>query len=156
MLIFGLILAFMFTQAGNPTSKTQAEDDIREAVFRYQFAHDATQQKPITKIYFISIENNKDPDDRFLKRFAGSTPIVKQVSQAGYSKNGIDSIIDKTSGEAGIIFSVGIVNWINENEVEVKGSYYVANLFAGGCNYRIVRTDNVWIVKGCLNQMWES
>lgn len=155
MMICGLILSLIFAQTIRPDAKADAEDEIREAVFRYQFDQDATQQKPITKIYFIAIEN-KDPDEPFLKRFAGSTPIVKKASQSGYSKNGVDSVIDKTTGEAGVIFGVGKINWINENEVEVKASYHVANLFAGGCNYRVARQDTAWVVKGCVSHRWES
>ncbi len=156
MIICALMLAQIFTQTAGSVAKTAAEDDIREAVFRYQFDHDAPQQKPITKVHFISVESKQDPDNKFLRRFAGNEPVVKQASQSRFSDNGVDSVIDKTTGEAGIIFSVGKVNWINENEAEIKASYYVANLFAGGCNYKVVRQDEKWIVKGCLGNIWES
>jgi hypothetical protein len=155
MIICGLILALIFAQADSQYSKVDAEDDIREAVFRYQFDHDAIQQKPHTKVYFISFENRKDPDDKFLKRFAGNIPNVKKESQAVASNNGTGGVIDKESGGLGIIFRITQLKWVNENEVEVEASFHVAMLFAGGCKYLVMRQDKKWVVKWCVSK-WES
>jgi hypothetical protein len=155
MIICGLILALIFTQAGHPSSKAQAEDDIREAVFRYQFVHDAPQQKPHTKVHFIAIENKQDPDDAFLKRFADRTPIVKKESQAAASNNGTGGVIDKETKGAGIIFRIAQLKWINDSEIEVEAHFHVAMLVAGGCKYRVLREGNKWVVKECLSK-WES
>ncbi len=49
------------------------EDDIREAVFRYQFAHNASAQQQGAKVYFLSLAEDKDPSDRFMLRFKDHT-----------------------------------------------------------------------------------
>lgn len=36
-------------------------DDIREAVFRYQFQHNASAQQQQANAYFISLEEGEDP-----------------------------------------------------------------------------------------------
>ena len=55
-----------------------------------------------------------------------------------------------------MIYRAGKISWINENEVEVDGSYHVANSFAGGYGYRVVRDEDKWIVKGCGGNIWRS
>jgi hypothetical protein len=155
MVICGLILALICLQTDKPSSKTVAENDIREAVFRYQFDHDATQQKTYTKVYFISIENEKDPDDEFLRRFAGNTPMVKKKSQAVGDNKGTGGVIDHETRGSGIIYRITQLKWVNENEVEVEADFHVAMLFAGGCKYRVRRENNQWLIKGWISQ-WES
>src|ERR1700682_2723543 len=60
------------------------EDDIREAVFRSQLAHEEGRPrrwKPA--VYFLSLSGTggggKDPNDDFMKRFTGHTPTVKNI-----------------------------------------------------------------------------
>jgi hypothetical protein len=103
------------------------EDDIREAVFRYMFDHEARQQKPYAKYYFIGIGKvgeGDDPSEEFMKRFEGNVPIVKKMSQSTASSSGI--VVDKETGDGGIRYSVSEKRWINENHAEVEAGYYVA------------------------------
>jgi hypothetical protein len=137
------------------TQNAQAEDDIREAVFRYMFEHRATQQQPYTNAFFIAIEKDKDPSDEFMNRFKRQKPVVKKLSQATYSKD-TGMIVDKEAGGGGIRYTVGAVKWINEKEARLEGGYYVAMLFAGGCEYRIVLEGEKWVVTGCEGSHWES
>jgi len=134
--------------------KSEAESDIQEAVLRYLFEHEAQQQKPYTKVLFI-LSEKKDPDDRFIARFKGHTPPVKKGSESIIAGD-IGGVRDKKTGEFGMLYRVGAIKWINESEVVVDGSYYVAYLFAAGCSYRVVHDGDKWIVKGCGANRWES
>ena len=149
MTVYVLMLLLFFPSIPNSERQhdREAEDDIREAVLRHMFEHEARQQKAYTKILFISVEK-KDPDDKFIARFKGQTPPVKKVSES-VIKGDMGSVVDKKTGQQGIIYRAGKVRWINENEAEVDGSYRVANLFAGGCSYRVVRDEDKWMVKEC-------
>jgi hypothetical protein len=111
------------------------------------FEHEAQQQKAYSKILFISVEK-KDPDDKFIARFRDHIPAVKKGSESVTSGD-MGGVIDKKTGGGGMLYSLGEIKWINKNEVDVDGSYYVASLFGGGCRYRVVRDGDKWIVKGC-------
>ncbi|PWT93274.1 MAG: hypothetical protein C5B55_04795 [Blastocatellia bacterium] len=154
LLLLVLFFPSLSGSANRQAQKAEVESDIREAVLRYLFEHEAQQQKPYTKVLFISIEK-KDPDDKFIARFKDHTPPVKKGSESELSSD-IGGVRDKKTGEGGILYRVGGIKWINEHEVEVDGSYYVANLFAGGCSYRVVQDGSKWIVKGCGGKMWMS
>jgi hypothetical protein len=152
-----MLVLFFASVPGSPSCQAQkadVADDIREAVLRHMFGHEAQQQKPYTKVLFISVEK-KDPDDKFIARFKGHIPPVKKGSDSVITGD-MGGVMDKETGEGGMLYSVGEIKWINENEVDIDGSYYVANLFAGGCRYRVVPDGDKWIVKGCVGNRWES
>src|SRR6478672_10738138 len=69
------------TTSGHMASFTQQQqNDIREAVFRYQFGHNASIQGNSAGVYCISVENKPDPPDSCMKRFAGFKPPVHKAS----------------------------------------------------------------------------
>ena len=136
-------------------SDQKLEDHIREAVFRYMFEHEATQQ--MAKSFFIGfgpVGEGEDPGDEFLKRFKNHKPVVKKLSQSTFSKDGM--VIDKETGAPGIRFSAREVTWVSDNEALVEAGYFVAGLFAGGCEYRVVLENEKWIVAGCAGKHWVS
>lgn len=122
---------------------TQAdEDSIREAVFRYQFEHNASGQQQKAKVYFLSIGKNEDPSDAFMARFDKHKPPVKKRSQA----TGKFEVIDKQTGERGLIFGVTTIEKLDEDKATVDGGYYEAGLSASGNTYTVERKDNKWVV----------
>lgn len=152
-----LALTLFFFPSGILYSDKTEEDNMREAVFRYMFEHEASQQKPYTKSLFIGlgkVGEGLDPNDEFMKRFEKDVPTVKKMSQSTTSSSGM--AIDRQTGEAGIRYSIGQIKWINDNEAAVEAGYFVAGLFAGGCEYRVVREDKKWVVKGCGDKRWVS
>ena len=74
------------TQGQAPDSKrelTNAEqNEIREAVFRYQFEHNASGQQQTAKVYFLSFGKDQEPSDEFIARFKDHKPPVKKRSQS--------------------------------------------------------------------------
>src|SRR5215510_15207871 len=106
-------------------------DDIREAVFRHQFYHNASGQQQRAKAYFLSIETGEDPDDAFIERFKDNEPPVKKESQL---KNE-PGMFEKETGFRGLIFRIDSIKQISSNEVEVTGGYYENGLSASGNTY---------------------
>jgi hypothetical protein len=155
MIVFLLLFTLLLSQTVSTAPGADTEDDIREAVIRYMFEHSATQQHPYASTIFIALERDKDPSDEFMKRFEGNRPIVKKLSGSTYTSD-TGMIVDKETGRGGIRYNVGTIKWINEKEARVEASYYVAMLFAGGCQYRIVQERRKWVVKGCEGGHWES
>lgn len=119
-------------------------DDIREAVFRWQFEHNASGLKKKAGAYFLQIgEKRGDPTDKFLKRFADHKPPVRKASGC----HG-DPVRDKTTSEQGIIFSVTNIEWKSDTDVVVKGGYCEGGLSASGNTYTLKKDKGKWQVTG--------
>ena len=86
-----------------PSSRSADEEDICEAVFRYQFEDEGSAGPDKTNVYFIEIEGGNDPSPALLKRFAGHKPPVKPKSACTSSARGVK---DKQTGEAGVVFYI--------------------------------------------------
>ncbi|HYN15530.1 MAG TPA: hypothetical protein VES66_07060, partial [Terriglobales bacterium] len=103
------------------TAHLRQEEDIREAVFRYQFDHNASAQQKNANAYCLSVgEKDGDPSDRFMKRFAGHRPPVRKASACIAS----DRVVDKRTAKPGLLFRVSIITWISDTEAKVAGGYY--------------------------------
>ncbi|MGA1871053.1 MAG: hypothetical protein ACMUJM_21170 [bacterium] len=120
--------------------KTKEEEDIMEATFRYQFLHD--QYK--TEVYFLSRGQNQDPTDEFMNRFEDHKPPVKKVSES--RKTATEGVIDRDTGEKGVIFNIQSIMWISESEVHVEGDDYRGNVGASGSTYYLKKENGKWIV----------
>jgi len=107
--------------------------DVCEAVFRYQFGHNASAAQQRAKAYFLSVRGN-DPPAGFLRRFEKHTPTVRRGSQFRQG--------------AGLRFRIGSFKWTGENTAEVEGGYYEGNLSASGNTYRVEKTNAGWKVTG--------
>jgi hypothetical protein len=60
-----------------------------------------------------------------------------------FSKSGV---IDKNTGERGIILQVGAIKWISNDAVVVEGGYKGGNIGAS-CNiFLLNHLDGLWIV----------
>ena len=138
--------------------RDKQEDDIREAVFGSQLAHEEGRPrrwKPA--VYFLSLwgtgGDGKDPNDDFMKRFAGHTPPVKKYSKS--TEDDSQYIIDDETRVRGVIFSVSKITWFGESKVEVFGGYYVGYLNSSGGTYYLEKKDGKWIVVG-YKERWSS
>lgn len=111
---------------------SQAETDaVREALLRHIFKKNASGAQQTAKTFFIRIDD-KDPDESFLKRFAGHKPPVDVGSKFKVGE--------------GLLFHVESFEWIDANTVEAAGGYYEGNLSSSGNSYLIERKDGVWQV----------
>lgn len=146
----GLTIFFAFVSSiclAEPANKAAEELDIREAAYRYQFGKNASGQQQRAKSFYLSIDagdQGRDPDDAFLARFAGNTPPVKKISECEMSAD--KGVLDKKTGERGLIFSTGRIKWISDTEAEISGGYYEAGLSSSGNIYYLKKIDGKWKV----------
>jgi hypothetical protein len=115
----------------------QQQNDIREAVFRYQFGHNASIQGNSVGVYCISVENKADPSDNFMKRFAGFKPPVHKASDC--STDAYKGVVEKATGKRGLVFWVKSINWISQTDAEVAGGYFEDGLSASHNTYIVSR-----------------
>jgi hypothetical protein len=138
------------------------ENDIRDAVIRYQMEEWARQgdknerdvkdkrDKAVAKqlnfrVFFVSI-NGKDPSDDFLKRFASVPRTIKKRSQAKMSSPNMEWVTDKDTHQPGIIFSAGEIRWTKESEVEAEGGYHCGRLCGAGDVFTVQLQNGRWRV----------
>jgi len=116
-------------------ARLHQEDEIWEAVFRYQFLNNASGQQKRAAVYCLSIGESADPSDEFMKRFAEYQPPVRKISECNVG--GFDGVVDKNTHKRGLIFRVGSMNWISGTEVEARGGYFEGGLSASGNTYTV-------------------
>jgi hypothetical protein len=117
------------------------ENDIREAVFRYEFNFHKN-----AKVFFLSF-GKKEPTDEFISRFAGHKSPVKKESQA----SGKYKLNDKETGKRGVLLSVANITRISEDEVKVWLGYIIGPYNKKDKNiaikiYSVQRDNNKWLV----------
>lgn len=124
-----------------------ADDQVRDALFRYLFAHDGANAQQFGSIYFLGVMEKgkrRDPSRALMRRFAGHRPRVERASLADFS-GGIGAV-HRYTGEQGVVFTVGEIKRVSDDEVEAECEYYAGNLAASGGTYTVVRKDGVWVV----------
>lgn len=127
------------------------ESDVREAVLRYQFHHNASSQRANARVFCVTV-GGQDPDYDFLQRFAGGGVPVRKASDCNVSEQGV---VDKATGVQGLKLAAGKVEWITGGEVRVDGGYYEASLSASGNTYRLRKQAKGWTVVESLER-WIS
>jgi hypothetical protein len=144
------IVAFQFLSCSTfrfcCNSENRRLDDIREAVFRYQFQNSDPTKWQNMEVYFLELmPDKKSPSPEFINRFSDIYPPVKPVSDAVINpRNGV--VTDKETGKEGIIFNIEAIRWVDKDSVEVDGSFYVANLCAEGHTYYLKWFKGIWVV----------
>lgn len=118
-------------QAARSTTEQQEDLDICEAVFRYQFEHNASGIQQEAEAYFLEVFA-KDPSDEFLTRFKGSFPPVEKGSQFGT--------------ENGLRFRIESLKRVDKDKAIVSGGYFESGLSASGNLYTVVRQNGKWTV----------
>ena len=152
-----ILLILLFGSACTP-DHTADLDDVREATFRYQFRKNASGLQQRAGVFFLALHDSKnrqrvDPTAEFLHRFKDHHPRVGPVSAARISST--DGVVDKTTGERGLIFSVGEIRWLGADRVEVKGGYFEAGESSSGNTYRLRKKGGKWEVESDTMQ-WIS
>jgi hypothetical protein len=141
----------VLAQPAKKAHNTEVENDIREAVLRYQILNWAQEGDGA---FFISIDG-KDPSDSFMKRFVTFPRRVEKLSHSGIERNATDNVIDKATGHWGVIFRVEQIRWRGANSVEVEGGYCCGGLCASGETFNLHRKKGIWTVIGSAMQ-WIS
>jgi hypothetical protein len=113
-----------------------AETDVAEAVFRYQFEHNASAIQQKADHYCLSLPNERSPDSAFLQRFQGNHPPVLSAGEC-----------ERKSGHD-LFFRVQRFDWRSDTEVWVSGGYWEGNLSSSKESYRVRLKNGKWVVDG--------
>jgi hypothetical protein len=122
--------------ASSGPGRLTAETDIAEAVFRYQFDHNASAIQQKADHYCLSLPNEHPPDAAFLQRFEGNHPPVLSAGEC-QRKSGHD-----------LFFRVQRFDWRSDTEVWVSGGYWEGNLSSSLESYRVRLKNGKWVVDG--------
>lgn len=150
--------ALSMQSVGNAATRTAQEQDIREAVIRYQIGQwsrrdpknksvdkDYAKQKDADRsnlaVCFISI-NGRDPSDEFLKRFRDLPMAVKKFSRA----NEHFVISDGKTHEEGIILAISEIRWQSDSLVQVDGRFRTCSSCSWSQTYTIRLENGKWVV----------
>ena len=130
----------------NPTDSgtDRATDDVREAVFRYQFDTNRSALGSDADFYFLAYGDDGDPPPAFMARFANHVPPVEPISEAIIEPE--TGVRHRETGGQGLVFRITTVCWLNDMLAEVQGGYYEGNLSASWGAYRVVRQGDRWVV----------
>lgn len=123
------------------------EDDVREAVFRHLFDHNASGQQKTAKVYCLQIEGKLDPSPELLSRFDGNQPPVKKASLCSFKGGSGRGGVEDETGAKGLIFRVDTIQHPSADTALVEGGYFEAGLSASGNVYELVKEGDHWIVK---------
>ncbi len=123
-----------------------SEDDLTEAVLRYQFQQTNISARPDVKALCIQIGIlNSDPSAEFLNRFEGNNPPVIKGSRCGFLPES-GQMTNKTSGSPAVSFTVSTVSGQLFGQAVVDASQVSGNLGGAGFSYTVKKQDNKWVV----------
>ncbi len=143
-----ILILLLFSCVSPPHGEIRSqEDDIREAVFRYQMNIWKDQAlKEGVSFYFLDLTGTGgDPSAAFMKRFIGHVPKVEKASQYIIT-NILVGVMHKQTGERGILFRAGAIKWITKTKVEVSGGYHQNGKSASYNTYTVECQDRKWKV----------
>ncbi len=129
---------------GKGPGTDRATDDVREAVFRYEFETNRSALGRNADFYFLAFAGDEDPPPAFMARFADHAPPVVPISEALIEPE--TGVRHRRSGGRGILFRVTSVSWPNDEVAVVQGGYYEGNLSAASGRYRVVWQAERWVV----------
>jgi hypothetical protein len=121
--LVGLDKAHLFSQ--------DEKVDICEAVFRYQFAHNASGQQQKAAAYFLQVRN-QDLGPALFDRFGSHIPPVRKGSEF--------------STGSGLKFYIKKIYQLGKHSAIVSGGYSEGPLSASGNTYKLSRTHGQWQV----------
>jgi hypothetical protein len=111
-----------------------APDDLLEAIFRYQFEHNASGLQQNAAAYCLSLGRDRQVPESLLRRFANHRPPVHGEA-------------DCPGGEGTLTFHIRSVKWLSDDEVEAIGGYHEGNLSSSTESFRAAREAGRWVVK---------
>ncbi len=130
-------------------------DEIRESVFRYQCAMIHTYYSGVAldttvKVIYLSYAImdtgqhpivHSDPDDSFISRFSDNIPPVKKYSECIISEY---EVIDKQSGQRGILLWIGKITRTSSTEATVECGYFFDWYLTEGEYFYLYKANNRW------------
>jgi hypothetical protein len=142
-LLASVVAALFLCAAAQPQAAPSDDDQIREAVARYQIASWDLK----AEIYFLSIDA-KDPSDAFMKRFADTNPPVKRKSVSKRTKDLVSTIVEAKTEKMGVLFDQGAIRKLGDTKADVSGGYDCGSLRSATGVYHLELREKRWVVTG--------
>ncbi len=148
---FIVALSLIFCTNCNRIPQSDQElDDVREAIFRYQFTNNKSYMQSSAPAFCLLIENEQSPGLDLLNRFNGSQPPVKgmQDCERKPPENGhaIGVVIDRTTRRQALLFRIQELQFIDDENVEGKGGYFENGTSGSVSLYRSTKRDGKWVI----------
>ncbi|HEX6902356.1 MAG TPA: hypothetical protein VF789_21740 [Thermoanaerobaculia bacterium] len=124
------------TSAGSSPTRAADEQDVAEAVFRYQFDHNASGIQNKAARYCLSLPGDRSPNEAFIQRFAGNQPPVASADEC------------ERVGGKNLYFRIQKYDWRKDSEVWVRGGYSEGRFSSSVEAFRVVRRNGRWVVTG--------
>lgn len=142
ILLAALVAAPALQKGKADSSQVSQEDDVREAVFRYQFKNIELQ----FAYHFISVDGKK-PSSALLDRFRDDAPPVRSVAECVKVKKPIRGVVSRKDDKPGILFNAGDIKWISPTKADVNGGYECGDACGELSGvYHLSKQDNKWVV----------
>jgi hypothetical protein len=152
VLIMGLSVVMLSCSSGSapvttgnssaPSAAHSADEpEIYEAVFRYQFDHNASAVQQRAERFCLSLPGERMPSAGFLRRFDGHHPPAVADSQCS------------RGSRRDLFFRIQKLDWRKANEVWVRGGYWEGSRSSSTESYRVVLENGKWVVKGARMEM---
>jgi hypothetical protein len=146
-----LMLTLALMAGACSQNSAQTNPDLAEAVFRYQFGHNASGVQSLAGYYCIGFANDdhaltrlSDPSPAFLARFAKSVPAVEPASKC--VANSARPVTDLRTGRDALFFRVGAIRCPVATRCEVDGGYYEGNESSSSDTYVVEKRGERWTV----------
>jgi hypothetical protein len=146
-----LLLTIACPCLATDNDRASQEDDVREAVFRFQFDHNASGQQKTARAYCLAIltgEKDSDPSSEFIKRFAHHKTRVRKASDCHCASF---HVVENRFGRPALIFRVSNITWVADTGITVEGGYEEGNLSSSGNTYTVKKQNGKGFVTN--NQM---
>ena len=126
--------------AGSPVAPS-TRPDVLEALFRHQFANNASGQQKKAGGYCLEVAGT-DPDAAFLSRFAGTNPTVYPASDCTFDD--VQYTL-RATGQPAIVHFVSALS-CSATACEARGGYREGNLSSSVNRYRLEYRGGRWQV----------
>jgi hypothetical protein len=146
VVLLSLFLIVGATLFASDSDRIREEDDIREAVFLYQFDHNASGLQKHAHAYCIFVRANEkrvDPSKEFLERFGHHKPPVRKGSACHWTDV---QVVENRLGRPALIFIISGIKWISDTEATVEGGYEEANVSSSAESYTVKEQAGKWVV----------
>jgi hypothetical protein len=142
VLMAAVVAAPSLQKTSGDTPRPAQEDEIREAVYRYQFKNFDL----LVAYHFISV-NGKNPSAAILQRFKGEQPPVLPLSDCDRIKKPTRMIQNRNDLKQGALFNIGQIKWISDTKVDVDGGFECGDICDEATGvYHASKPENKWVV----------
>jgi hypothetical protein len=136
-----LVLACGCVTSASRAYRANEEPKIREEVLLEHLALRDTN-RVVFLAFFDSVNKQIDPSDKFLQRVHALGIPARKASQA--ARDDQTRVVDRTTGELGVIYYAGVHRWLSNSSVEVTQGVTCASLGGGFSEFIMKKKDGKW------------